>query len=89
MNSKHYKFDNIEKATIEIFNAAQEIAEKTKEEVIYIEIVIIHNIVEIDFHEKYKNEYIGINTCRNTESEFAKFQENFRNMLEMKRKGSL
>ena len=89
MNSKHFKFDNIEKTSAEIFNTAIKIAETTNEEIIYIEVIIIHNIMENDFHTRYKNEYIVINTCRNTESEFTKFKENFRNLLEMKRRGSL
>ena len=49
MNSKHFKFDNIENTSIEIFNTAQKVAATYNEEVIYIEIIIIQNIMEIDF----------------------------------------
>lgn len=84
MNSKHFRFDNIEKTEIEIFNAAQKVAESYNEEVIYIEMIIIQNIMEIDFHKEYKAEYIGINTCRSTYPEFEKFQENFKNLLKTK-----
>lgn len=89
MNAKHFRFEKIEKTEIEIFNAAQKVAESYNEEVIYIEIIIIQNIIEIDFHKEYKTEYIGINTCRSTLPEFTKFQENFRNLLEIKKRGSL
>ena len=52
MNSKHFKFDNIEKTSAEIFNTAIKIAETTNEEIKYIEVIINHNIIEIDFHTK-------------------------------------
>lgn len=86
MNSKHFKSDNIENTSIEIFNTAQKVAATYNEEVIYIEIIIIQNIMEIDFHKEYKAEYIGINTCRSTYQEFTKFQENFINLLEIKKR---
>lgn len=84
MNAKHFTFNKIEKTEIEIFNAAQKVAASYNEEIIYIEIIIIQNIMEIDFHKEYKAEYIGINTCRSTYPEFEKFQENFRNLLRTK-----